>query len=726
MHQINLGLVRPKSTSVDDLFEFCVHQAIDKHLLSTPHLHNQWANLLFGFEKSSDVRVDYMSKIKQEYTTYFTAESRRSPKYSFEEEKLKRDFPEMFGIEDESDSEVETINDWIKGCIKAVNHEIMEEKDPHNIEIFRGGPIDLIQHKESNYIYRVKLDLEEGQEPHFRESDPFFLKVYDKKFNCEAIDYDFEQGKLSFTANRMIYSAKYCTIISDSSFIQEGLRDKLSEISRTEIDEDYPFTKFYFEDTNEPKKVYHKEVSLKFKEGLDESQKEAFEAALDHDLTFIWGPPGTGKSYTLASIIYALYKLGEDRTAVCCLSNVAVDQLLCKVLDRIQDEKEKVELGQFYRAGRTLDKRIIATDFLFPKDSKTIQLRNTIKSKMEKIQHLKKLGRQKSDEAITLKAESKELREQLKNHTEHLVRSSKIVFSTISNFVLTPTLNESTFDNLIVDEASMLSAPSLIALASKITKRLILVGDFQQLSPISLVKSKILTDSVFELSDINIGYTDHPAMYQLLNQRRSNKEIVDLFNDTFYKGKLVSKIEGSSKIISEAPYAGRAVVLRNISSGAVKYTKGGTRQNKKFAESIIDILDDFYDNDPDGSFTIGVITPYKGEVALLRALKMERKYAESFDSRIKIGTIHTFQGSECDVIIFDMVDCAQLESGKASRSIGRLYAGKDGERLLNVALSRAKHKLIVVCDQNYIKNIPGNTVTDRTRCVFRDLSRYSV
>lgn len=725
MHQVNLGLLRPKSDSVEDLFEFCVHQAIIKHLFSISHSHNQWANLLFGFEKNSDVRVDYMSKVKQEYATYFTSEPKRSLKYSFEEEKLKRDFPEMFGIEDDSASDVETINDWIESCVNAVNHEIIEEKDPHNIEIFKGKSIEFIQHKESIYIYRVKLELEEGQEPHFREGDPFFLKVFGKKINCEAIDYDFEKATLSFTANRMIYSAKFCTIISDSSFIQEGLRDKLSEISSTEIDEDYPFTKFYFEDTNDLKKVDHKTVPLKYKKGLDESQEKAFDGALDHDLTFIWGPPGTGKSYTLASIIYTLYKLGEDRTVVCCLSNVAVDQLLCKVLDRLKEEKEKVESGQFYRAGRTLDKRIIDTDFLFPKDLETEKLREEIKSKMDQILLLKKHGKQKSDEAITLKAESKELREKLKTHTEHLVRSSRIVFSTISNFVLTPTLNECTFDNLIVDEASMLSTPSLIALASKITKRLILVGDFQQLSPISLVKTKILTDSVFELSDINIRHTDHPAMYQLLNQRRSNKKIVDLINDTFYKGKLVPKIEGTSDIINERPYAGRVVIVRNVSDGAVRFTKGGTRQNKKFAESIIDLLDDFYNYDQDSSFTIGVITPYKGEVSLLRALKMERKYPESFDKRIKIGTIHTFQGSECDVIIYDMVDCGQLESGKVS-GIGRIYAGKEGERLLNVALSRAKHKLIVVCDKNYIKNNPGNTLTDRTRHVLRDLSRYSI
>ena len=110
-------------------------------------------------------------------------------------------------------------------------------------------------------------------------------------------------------------------------------------------------------------------------------------------------------------------------------------------------------------------------------------------------------------------------------------------------------------------------------------------------------------------------------------------------------------------------------------------------------------------------------------MSLLRALKYERKYDDAFDRRIKIGTVHTFQGSECDIIIFDMVDCAVMENGKQNR-IGRLYSGNAGERLLNVAVSRARHKLIVVCDPDYIKNTPGNTITPNTQSLFYKLSKY--
>ena len=249
-----------------------------------------------------------------------------------------------------------------------------------------------------------------------------------------------------------------------------------------------------------------------------------------------------------------------------------------------------------------------------------------------------------------------------------------------------------------------------------------MVGDFQQLSPIAIVKDEYLTDSVFEMTGIDIGHTSHPGLHQLLNQRRSNEKIVDLINRTFYNDKLVPTISGINDIIDSEPFKGKIIAMKKVTDGAVRFTKGGTRQNKPFAEGVMDLLDDFY-KDKHAQYSIGVITPYKGQVALIKALKFERGYPEDFNKRVKIGTIHTFQGSECDVIIYDMVDCDRLENGRTSR-IGKIYAGNAGERLLNVAVSRARHKLIMVCDPSYIRSIPGNTITDKTRKIFDKLSRY--
>ena len=709
---------KPASSSAKDLFEFCVRKAIEKELLSQSMMHNQWATLLFGYEKNSSARTDLMSKVKREYSTYFT----HTTKYAFDEEKIKRDFPYLFGIDEDEDDGDYTTDSLVRDTIKAINKEIIEQQDPQNLESFKGSDLTLIRQQGKSYIYQVRLTMNDGQEPNIHESIPFILKVYDKEVTCEALDFDYITGVLFLTTNRFINNASYCKVLLDSTFILDGLKKRLEDLRERGVNEDLPFAKFLFEETDIINDVSHKPIPLNWYEHLDRSQKKAFLAALDHDFSLIWGPPGTGKSFTLASIIYALYKLGEERTVVCCLSNVAVDQLLCKLLDILDPEGVEIKPGNIYRAGRSMDSRVIGTDYLFPKDEITQQLRENIKQNHERIQRLKERKLKKSEESIVLKAENKELREKLREHTEFLVKSSRLVFSTISNFVLSTTLYESKFDNLIVDEASMMAMPSLLALGHNISKRLILVGDFQQLSPISIVKDDLLQDSVFEMSGVNIRNTGHPALKQLLSQRRSHEKIVDLINKTFYQGKLIPAANPNDKIIASKPFPGRIIALKKVTNGAVRYTKGGTRQNKVFAENIMNILDELSE-DKDADFSIGIITPYKGQVSLLRALKLEREYEEKFDNRIKIGTVHTFQGSECDIIIFDMVDCFDMENGKPNK-IGRLYAGNAGERLLNVAVSRARHKLIVVCDPEYIKNIPGNKLTPNSVSLFNKLSRY--
>lgn len=708
---------KPSSSSAKDLFEYCVEKVIDKDLFFQAYMHNQWANLLFGYEINNDERLGLMSKVKREYSIYFT----HTLKYSFDEEKIKRDFPYLFGIEEDDDGDY-TTDCLIRDTIKALNKEIAEQNDPQNIESFKGDELTLVRQQGKSYIYHVRITVNDGQEPNFHESTPFILKVYDKEVTCEVLDFDFGTGVLFFTTNRYLNSATYCKILLDSSFILEELKHRLEDIKNNGVNEDLPFAKFLFEETEEISKVSHKTAPLSFFDRLDSSQKKAFLAALDTDLTLIWGPPGTGKSFTLASIIYALYQLGEDRTVVCCLSNVAVDQLLSKLLDIIDNEGLKINPGNIYRAGRSMDSRIIGTDYLFPNDERTQSLRNQIKDNNDKILKLKENKQDKSEASIVLKATNKELREDLKAHTEFLVKSSRLVFSTISNFILNTNLYESKFDNLIVDEASMMAMPSLLALGHNISKRIILVGDFQQLSPISMVKDDLLIESVFEMSGVNIRNTDHPALHQLLHQRRSNEKIVDLINRTFYQGKLIPAAKENVKVIYSNPFPGRIIALKRVTDGAVRYTKGGTRQNKVFAENVIGILDTL-SKDKNADYTIGVITPYKGQVSLLRALKKEREYDDHFDSRVKIGSVHAFQGSECDIIIFDMVDCFKLESGHSNR-LGQLYHGDEGERLLNVAISRARHKLILVCDPEYIKNIPGDKITDKTRSLLYKLSKY--
>ena len=701
----------PENNKPLTLFEYSVRKVISLNKMGETHSHQAWANLIFDYENKGYVKSDLMSIVKREYSQYFSEDFQ----YTFLEDKIRANFPYLFG-------KAKKLG-LFERMLDALEAECIEQRSPRNRKSYRVSTCDNISSQEDNYIYRATLLVEEGDDPHFSEGMPFEFKNPDTTYVCEVIEYDYANAILFFSSKRKVYVTHDSKVVSDATMNTIALKNLLEQISTEKIEETLPIHKFLNGTTKDLSKVTHADYPTYLNELLsaDASQFEAFQAALNNDITFIWGPPGTGKSYTLAAIIMALHQMPDERTAVCCLSNVAVDQLVNKVVDIIEVHEPNMTKGEFYRAGRTQDEKLINTDFLYPDDQESFILRMKIRMYCDKIDKFRKNNLQYSDQAIKTKAKLKDAREALKEHTDYLINQVKVVFSTIANFVLNSRLKDATFDNLIVDEASMLAEPQLIALARNVRKRIILVGDFQQLSPITVAGVPVLRDSVFKLCGIDIDHTDHPALHQLLNQRRSNPKLVDIINHSFYEDKLVAKNNKNNPVVARAPFSGCVIGMISVANGVVRFTKGGTRQNVADADAVMELLDMYFQQEEE-TFSIGVITPYRGQVSLLKAKFISRNYSVDFQDRVKIGTVHTFQGSECDVIIFDMVDCSRFEKGKKPY-FGRIYGGENGEQLMNVAVSRARHKLIVVCDPDYITKSPGGVISYKTQLIFNSLLR---
>ena len=110
----------------------------------------------------------------------------------------------------------------------------------------------------------------------------------------------------------------------------------------------------------------------------------------------------------------------------------------------------------------------------------------------------------------------------------------------------------------------------------------------------------------------------------------------------------------------------------------------------------------------DTTIQIGLITPYRAQVSLLKHLLKDMKLTSDQADRIKIGTVHAFQGAEANVIIWDMVDTR-------NHPIGKLYRGDTGNRLTNVAISRAQGKLVLIGDPEAFLNAPGYQAVERLR-----------
>ena len=90
---------------------------------------------------------------------------------------------------------------------------------------------------------------------------------------------------------------------------------------------------------------------------LDDSQREAYQNALREAVTFIWGPPGCGKTMTLSAIVRSAFDDGK-RTLICSNTNKAVDQVLYKICEILTHEHSAMEEGKVVRLGRIADDKL--------------------------------------------------------------------------------------------------------------------------------------------------------------------------------------------------------------------------------------------------------------------------------------------------------------------------------------------------------------------------------
>jgi hypothetical protein len=309
------------------------------------------------------------------------------------------------------------------------------------------------------------------------------------------------------------------------------------------------------------------------------------------------------------------------------------------------------------------------------------------------------------EEEKLLKEERTQLEQELAERLRHVIDEAILVASTLTRAAVDDNLCRRSFDNLIIDEASMAPMPLVYLASLAARKRVILVGDFRQLPPIvqawkedAALAHRWLGRDIFE--QVGIAELDLPKgradlRVDLWQQHRMAPEIRKFASDKFYAGRLrdastEARCEDSAWA-ARTP-AGKAVSMVDTTSlGAWSQRSPGARPSKfnvysalvavELAQTLVDGLDQ-----PEGAQKpVGIITPYRAQANLLGVLLKQM----DLDKRVRAGTVHSFQGAENDVIIFDYVD--ETPNWKA----GPLLLDQ-GPRLMNVAVTRARHRLFVL------------------------------
>ena len=429
-------------------------------------------------------------------------------------------------------------------------------------------------------------------------------------------------------------------------------------------------------------------------------------------VTFVWGPPGTGKTYTLARTAANKY-FQEKRVLILSHSNQAVDVLIGELSDFI-NKKNRFREGDILRYGfgsreQLSDWEAVTTSGLLEKQDPGLAEEKEIL--LEERKHLKQdiarsFSRRDTNHLLELETKIARVLDKIRQKEIQFVKDAFVVGTTLAKAASDPAIYEKNFDLVIVDEASMAYVPQA-AFAAALGKRVIVCGDFKQLPPIAASRDPLVTkwlkEDIFHRAGVADWVNDgklHPHLFLLKEQRRMHPEISAFTNHYIYHslvGDHESVWKSRNQIVESAPFPGRSSILVDTSfTGAHCITERTSQSRINIWQALLS-FQLIHESYLSGLRSIGYVTPYRAQAQLMELILDDLYEKERITADIIAATVHRFQGSERDVMVFDTV-----EGGPQTRA-GMLVTGKDSERLINVAITRTKGKFIHVSNQVYIR-----------------------
>jgi superfamily I DNA and/or RNA helicase len=437
---------------------------------------------------------------------------------------------------------------------------------------------------------------------------------------------------------------------------------------------------------------------------LDKDQKKAVEIILDNKLQALNGPPGTGKSQTITEILLQSILL-DKKVLLTSYNNKPVEVVYRKI------------------------QKILGVDIPFPcycgniqqnfkdyavyiRNLKTITNKKKLKEQFNKLD--KELQNSKEDDVSQLLKDiiinkinlslievydrDIEVLEdssinanriyQAKSVLEGIIDESNIVFSTILKGINNLSSVKNYFDLILVDEASQCNQIAVVPLLYN-TRSIAVIGDPKQLSHIPGNGYNILElKSEMKKLKLNfeLNYIDN-TLFDYVNDLRVKNQYSELFLSFHYRSGV--DIINFSNINY---YDSRLKVYKEEKGRLNWYDIVGQSNKNNYndleVQAVVTRVLHYMKTFEIGQ--IGIISQYRNQVYRIRKVLKENNL-----DNIDVGTIHTFQGDERDVIIFSPV----YSNGSNLNSLR--FINESQINILNVAITRAKSVFEIVGDKSW-------------------------
>lgn len=429
---------------------------------------------------------------------------------------------------------------------------------------------------------------------------------------------------------------------------------------------------------------------------LNTSQQKAVQKVLcAREVAIVHGPPGTGKTTTLVEAIGETLRR-EAQVMVCAQSNAAVDWISEQLMAR---GISVLRVGNPMR----ISDNLLAASYerryeSHPDYTELWSIRKAIRETIARLSGNRLSGSERASAQNYLNKLRGRCAEFEIRINEDLFASSRVIACTLIG-TASRVLERRHFPTLFIDEAAQAFEAACWA-AIRHADRVVFAGDHKQLPP--TIKCREAERAGLGRTLMEVVAQNKPTCVELLTtQYRMHTDIMQFSSQRFYHGRLVAAPECAHRTI--VPIDPPLIWIDTANLGYEEEQNGLSQSRLNANEGILLVetlklyvnqlgMDRLLNERVD----FGIISPYKSQVQLLRRLVKQDKSLRPLLPYITVNTVDGFQGQERDVILISMV------RGNDEGRIGFL-----GDlRRMNVAITRARMKLIILGDTSTLAHTP--------------------
>lgn len=426
----------------------------------------------------------------------------------------------------------------------------------------------------------------------------------------------------------------------------------------------------------------------------------------NHAWGVLWGPPGTGKTYNVGQQIAACIDDPTERILLVSTTNKATDEAASACGRALRDNgSSAVADGAVRRIGKR------AHYEMFDEQGLLDILKATETDLLHQIGVLtKQLNTAAThEEKAVFRQQIQALKRQMKDASFNIFVSDEVKVVLATSFKAMTLLNDAEirsaiceehapFTTIFIDEAGLVSRATAAALSLLASRRVVLCGDPKQLAPISKISRVLPTDQATWLASSGLNHLQsfnitNPAIHLLREQHRMHPHVSAVVSAYQYDNML---LDGSTvhnrywtvpEIIKDQPRSIWYVLDEDGDDLPSIRAERGPGNRSWCRPKTLQVLKKFFSDEAVRSAKGLFISPFVAQAREIRKFLAE-EHLDSWSA----ATVHSQQGTEADIVVFDTVNAG---------SCGWPY--DEWKRLVNVGLSRAKEFVLLLASRSEMR-----------------------